>query len=221
MNDKECQLEKAFNKPPSDSVSTVLPTALGRLHIRGPVKPEDLEKYRLAEGLCCFRPPARQHQSLVDLARQDDGLVFTATVADFIISYVTFQKPDYPWWQKRCFPQLLELGSIETDPSWRKMGISTALMEGVFDNPDFTYFEDFIVIAVQFIQSWDLKNTGMSPWTYRQFMLDFFKKFDFVTWETVDPEIREHPCNILLARVGGKTGLKSVKHFTNCCLGTN
>ncbi len=220
MHNSKNPAQQALQKPPYDSISIFMPTALGKLHIRGPVAPEILEQYSLSAGLCCFRPSSRQHQAIVDLSREDDGLVFTAALANFVVSYVTFQKPDYPWWQERCFPRLIELGSIETDPCWRKMGISKTLLDQLFENPEFPFFEDFIVIAIQFIQSWDLKNTGMSPWSYRQFMLDFFNKFDFVTWETVDPEVREHPCNILLARVGKNTGMKYIKHFTNCCLGT-
>lgn len=210
-----------FKKPPLDSVSTAMPTAFGRLHIRGPVSGEELEKYNLAEGLACFRPAGRQHQALIDLSREPDGIVFTASLANKIISYVTFQKPDYPWWQTRCFSSLLELGSIETDPAWRKMGLTNAVLTNVFHKPDFKYFDDYIVIAVQFIHSWDLKNTALAPWAYRQFMLDLFKKYDFVTWETVDPEVREHPCNILLARVGCNLDAKTIKLFTGCCLGTN
>lgn len=210
-----------LEKPPYDSVSTLMNTALGRLQIRGPISPEELDNHRLSDGLCCFRPSSRQHSSLLELSKQADGLVFTAALANIIISYVTFQKPDYPWWQERCFPRLVELGSIETDPSWRNMGISKMLLDNIFKNPDFLYFEDYIVIAVHFIQSWDLKNTGLSPWAYRDFMLSFFKGYSFTTWETVDPEVREHPCNMLLARVGNKSGVKDITHFTSCCLGTN
>lgn len=221
MKESKEPIDAAFQKPPCDIISTVMTTPLGRLHIRGPVATEQLEKYHLSGGLNCFRPASKQHQSLIDLSREKDGLIFTAMLANFIVSYVTFQKPDYPWWQVRCFPRLIELGSIETDPCWRNMGISSILLEYIFNNFDFTFFEDFIVIAVHFVQSWDLENTGMSPWTYRQFMLDFFEKFGFVTWETVDPEVREHPCNFLLARAGKNTGVKDITHFTNCCLGTN
>jgi len=213
--------ENGFQKPPFDSINSLLSTALGRLHVRGPIEPDQLDNYRLSEGLNCFRPSSRQHKALVELSRQDDGLVFTASLANIVISYISFQKPDYPWWQERCFPQLLELGGIETDPSWRKMGLSRTILTEIFKNHDFTFFEDYIVIAVQFIQSWDLKNTGMSPWAYREFMLDFFQSYGFVTWETIDPEVREHPCNILLARPGNNTGKKNIKHFTSCCLGTN
>ncbi len=219
---KSCEPpQESFQKPPFDSLGTILPTPFGRLHIRGPVSTEQLETYRLSEGLSCFRPASRQHQALVDLSREEDGFIFTATLANIVIAYASFQKPDYPWWQQRCFPQLIELGGIETDPSWRKLGISTALLENLFENPDFLYFEDYIVIAVQFLQSWDLKNEKMSPWAYRQFMLDLFIKYNFVTWETVDPEVREHPCNILIARVGKNIETKNIKHFTKCCLGTN
>lgn len=210
-----------INKPPYDSIDKTMKTALGKLQIRGPVNSDQLALYKLAEGLNCFRPACRQHQALVELSGQSDGLVFTASLAHTIVSYVSFQKPDYRWWQDRCFPQLLELGSIETDPSWRNMGLTKALLDSIFNNPDFTYFEDFIIIAVQFIQSWDLKNTGLSPWAYRQFMINLFKKYGFTSWETVDPEVREHPCNILVARIGKNTGIESLNHFACCCLGTN
>jgi acetoin utilization protein AcuA len=109
---------------------------------------------------------------------------------------------------------------METDPGWRKMGLSRALLDSLFDNPDFTYFEDYIVLNVQFIQSWDLKNTGLDPWVYRKMMVDLFKNYNFTTWETVDPEIREHPCNILLARVGKNTDSQCIRKFATSCLGT-
>jgi acetoin utilization protein AcuA len=215
------QAKAVFIKPPTDSINSMMSTALGRLHIRGPVNAEELNNYSLAEGLACFRPACRQHQALVELSREPDGIIFTASLANKIISYVTFQKPDYPWWQTRCFPSLLELGSIETDPAWRKMGLTNILLTNVFNNPDFKYFDDYVVMAVQFIHSWDLKNTALAPWAYRQFMLDLFKKYNFVTWETVDPEVREHPCNVLLARVGRNLDAKTISFFTGCCLGTN
>jgi acetoin utilization protein AcuA len=212
--------QSPFTKPLPDSVNSKFTTALGRLHINGPVSPDRLAQLRLAEGLSCFRSSCRQHDALIDLAGEPDGLIFTASLANIIVSYVSFQIPDYPWWQKRCLPELLELGSIETDPAWRQMGLGNAILNNLFNNPDFTFFENLIVIAVQFIQSWDLKNSGMSPWAYRQLMIDLFKKYNFLTWETVDPEIREHPCNILFGRIGKNISPEQVTLFTSCCLGT-
>jgi len=209
-----------FIKPPFDSINKISRTPLGKLQIRGPVSADQLASCLLTDGLSCFRQPCRQHQALVDLAGQPDGLVFTASMADKIISYVSFQKPDYPWWEKRCFPNLTELGSIETDPAWRKMGLGKNLLDNIFKNSEFDYFEDYIVMAAHFVQSWDLKNTGLSPWAYRTFMIDFFVKYNFTTWETVDPEIREHPSNILLARVGKNISESEIIRFTSCCLGT-
>lgn len=209
-----------FKKPPPDSVNSTMTTALGRLHIGGPDNPDRLARLSLNEGLSCFRNSCHQHRALIGLAEEPDGLVFTASLANIVISYVSFQTPDYPWWQKRCLPELIELGSFETDPAWRQMGLGKTLLNNLFNNPDFTFFEDFIVIAAQFIQSWDLENSKMSPWAYRQLMIDLFKKYDFLTWETVDPEIREHPCNILLARVGKNIPEERITLFTSCCLGT-
>jgi len=210
--------QTAFQKPPFDSFNYNMPTAIGNVKIRGPVSPDQLTKYRLADGLCCFRTPCKQHKALIDLAHQPDGLLFTASLANIIVSYISFQKPDYPWWQKRCFDQLYELGSIETDLGWRKMGLAKSLLNSLFKNPDFDYFENYIVMAGQFVQSWDLKNTNMSPWAYREMMINLFKEYNFKTWETIDPEIREHPCNLLLARIGSKITPDRIKHFSSCCL---
>ena len=219
QNDHNSRTE-VFKKPTFDSINKISRTPLGKLQIRGPVSADLLASCLLTDGLCCFRQPCRQHQALIELAGQPDGLVFTASLADKIVSYVSFQKPDYPWWQSRCFPELIELGSIETDPAWRKMGLGKNLLDNIFKQKDFDYFENFVVMAAHFVQSWDLKNTGLTPWAYRQFMIDFFAKYDFTTWETVDPEIREHPSNILLARVGKNISESEIINFTSCCLGT-
>lgn len=210
-----------LKKPPYDSVRFTMTTAFGRFQIRGPVDPERLVKYSLSESLSCFRSSCCQHEALIKLAGDPDGIVFTTSLGGVIVAYASFQKPDYPWWQKCSFSELFELGSIETDPAWRKMGLSKMLLGGIFDNPNFTFFEDFIVMACQFVQGWDLRNTGMSTWAYRELMIGLFKKYNFTTWETVDPEIREHPCNILLARIGKNISTQTIEHFTNCCLGTN
>lgn len=223
LGDKPVQISEdressAFQKPPSDSVIITMPAAFGSLKIRGPVESDQLNNYSLAEGLCCFRNSCRQHDALIKLAGQPDGLIFTVSLANTIVSYASFQKPDYPWWRKRDFPQLIELGSIETDLSWRKKGLSRMLLNSIFKNPKFSFFEGFVVIAPQFIQSWDLKNTGSSPWAYRQLMINLFVQYNFAAWDTVDPEILEHPCNILLARIGNNISEKHIEHFTCCCL---
>ncbi len=207
-------------KPPYDSINKISRTPLGNLQIRGPVNSDQLASCSLTDGLYCFRQPDRQHQALVGLASQPDGLIFTASLANKIVSYVAFQKPDYPWWYNRCFHKLIELGSIETDPAWRQMGLGKALLDSIFKNEGFNYFEQYVVMAAHFVHSWDLKNTGLAPWAYRQFMLDFFAQYNFTTWETVDPEIREHPGNMLLARVGNKISRSEITQFTSCCLGT-
>lgn len=221
MKDVSREELNRLEKPAHDSVSKLISTDFGRLHVRGPVSPEKLSAYRFSEGLSCFRPPQKQQEALIELSKEPDGFVFTAVLANKVIAYVSFQKPDFPWWIKRCFPRLIELGSIETDLSWRNVGLSKTLMEAIFNNPDFQNFEDFITIAVHTIHSWDLKNTCLSPWEYRHYMLKLFGDYNFVPVETEDPEIREHPCNILLARIGTNLEQKDINHFANCCLGIN
>jgi len=221
MHRNENYSQPTIEKPPYDSISEAFDTYLGRLHVRGPVDPKRMDDYNLSRGLCCFRPCNRQQQALIELSECPDGMVFVAAYANTVISYVCFQKPDYPWWQKRCFPQLLELGSIETDPAWRNIGLTKTMLSTIFSNNQFTYFENYIVIAVQTVDMWDLVNTNLSTWEYRRLLLELFKKYGFEPWETEDPEVREHPSNILMARVGSNIDIPTIKHFYNCCLGTN
>ncbi len=217
MDNSSGQKHTDFQKPPFDIVSKVIDTGIGVHHIRGPVSPEWISSCHFSDGLCCFRPSSSQHKALIELCKQPDGLIFVAARAEEIMSYISFQKPDFPWWERRCFPQLLELAVMETAPSRRKAGLITSILDNIFKNPEFTFFEDFIIIAIQTVDGWDLNSTGFSPWTYRKLMLDLFKKYNFTPWETDDPEIGEHPCNTLLARIGKNTGSTERNYFANSC----
>lgn len=205
-------------KPPWDIIQRNLATDRGPLLIRGPLQPGSLASLEMSAGLCSFRPSADQHRALISLASRPDGLVFAATKALKIVAYVTFQKPDYPWWHDKCFPQLLELGSLETDPSWRGMNVAAALLESIFANPGFVYFDDYVIMALLVIHLWDLENSGLSAWGYRKFMAGFLEKFGFTSWETGDPEISEHPCNSLVVRVGKNISTSVISYFSRCCL---
>ncbi len=221
MGNKPNQDYRTLLKPVVDAIDYTMTTNLGKLHIRGPVSPECLSGYQFSGGLCCFRPPGQQHAALIELAKEPDGIVFASALSQKIVAYITFQKPDFPWWIRRCFPRLLELGCIETDLSLRNMGLSKILMDSVFKNPDFSFFEDYIIIAIHTVDSWDLKNTCLSPWDYRRFILKMFKQYAFIPWETEDPEITEHPCNTLLARIGTRIEPVEIEHFSKCCQGLN
>lgn len=219
MPNQPGQKNNHIQKPDCDAVYKTVLTDFGQCLIRGPVSPGLLYECHFQDGLCCFRPSNRQHKALIELSGQKDGIVFVTTLADTVVSYVTFHKPDFPWWVKRCFSELLELGSIETDLSWRKIGLGTTLLDSIFKNPDFTYFENYIVISLHTVYGWDMKNTGLTPWDYRRLILSLFQKYGFAPFETKDPEIKEHPCNILLARIGGNIDAEVIEHFTKCCLG--
>ena len=206
-----------IDRPPFDAVESELVTAGGRIRLGGPLSPDRLNRCRLAVGLNCFRPASRQHHALVTLAQAPDGLIFATCLDDTIVSYAAFQKSDFPWWRKRSFPELLELGALETDPAWRGIGLTTSLLQILFDNRQFIYFEQMVVFTMQTVCNWDLTGSGMDPWAYRRLMLQLFEKFGFTTWQTADPEIMEHPCNTLLARIGKQTPAGAEQRFACCC----
>lgn len=204
-------------RPPFNAIKQALKAQGADIYVSGPVPPEQLASRQLSAKLHCFRPSCKQLQALIELAGQPDGLVFTASTEDLIIAYATFQKPDYPWWQSRCQPCLLELGSLETDPAWRKGGIASTLMAALFNNADFTYFERYIVMAMQSSANWDLSGTGLEPWAYRKMMVGFFKKYGFQPRETLDPEIAEFPGSVLLVRTGSLVDEAAQCRFTADC----
>ncbi len=204
-------------RPPYNAIEKRILNRGEEISLCGPVPGEQLTGQRLSEGLSCFRPACKQQQALAELALQPDGLVFTASKKDTIIAYAAFQKPDYPWWRSRCFPCLRELGSLEIDPAWRRSGITSALLEAIFCDDNFTYFEHYIIFAVQSPFNWDLAGTGLGPWAYRKLMINFLKKYGFHPQETADPEIAEIPGSVLLVRAGRFTDAESKSRFSHNC----
>ncbi len=216
--------------------------------IRGPVAPGDLKTMKSAGGLNTFRPATKQHEALVKLSCCDDGMVFIATnMPDFpgkdypeplkigddndnvdneennnnavIVSYVTFQKSDFFWWQKHSFCELLELGAMETDHRWRRTGITTALLNAIFNNPEFLFFEKKVVFTLQTVCNWDIRGIGISPWGYRRMMIRFFDRFGFSLYKSNDPEVKEDPCSFILGRIGRETPTGIEEKFLCSCMG--
>jgi len=74
-------------------------TSLGPVDIEGPVPSQTLATYTLDSGLTAFRPPAEQHQALVEIADLEEGRIIVARQGTEIIGYVTYLYPNpYETW---------------------------------------------------------------------------------------------------------------------------
>ena len=175
-----------------------LKTSLGEVLVEGPAQAATLEKLYLNEKLTNFRPPERQKEALMTISKMPEGMIYIARHGLEIIGYVTFHYPDrYSRWSKH--PQVLELGGIEISPDWRKCGIGVALLKEAFTNP---VMENHIVVTIEFCWHWDLKRTGLEIFEYQRMLARLFGSVGLEKRLTDDPDITEHPANVLMVRVG-------------------
>ncbi len=188
-----------------------LKTPLGEVHIEGPVCATDLENLFMNDKLSNFRPPARQKAALIDISKLPEGMIYIARNGREIIGYVTFHYPDnYSRWSKH--PRVLELGCIEISSDWRKYGIGLALLKEAFLNP---VLEEYIVIAIEFFWDWDIKGSGLGIFEYQWMLTKLFGTVGLKRRVTDDPDITEHPANVLMVRAGQKISKKDIVFFEN------
>lgn len=175
-----------------------LTTDKGTVIIEGPVSQADLESLAMDERLSNFRNPGRQKEALLHIAGLPEGLVYIARWEEKIIGYVLFHYPnEFSRWIRH--PRILELGAIEISRSWQKKGLAKALLSEAFKNP---VLEGYVVITTEFHWHWDLKNSGLDVWQYRDMLKNVFGSVGFKRRHTDDPEILEHQANMLMVRIG-------------------
>ena len=93
------------------------------LIIEGPISAEKLAGYEFHEDLVAFRPPAQQHQALVEIADLPEGRIIIARDRQTIVGYVTFLYPDpLERWSEGKMENLIEFGAIEVIPEFRGCG---------------------------------------------------------------------------------------------------
>lgn len=190
-------------------VDRLLTTPDGRVSIEGPVSGEYLETLEINKFLSNFRVPARQKEALILVANSPEGQVYIARNQNEIVGYVSFHYPsEYTRWSRH--PRILELGAIEVSREWQRKGIGYLLLKAAYMNK---IMEEYVVITTEFYWHWDLKGCGLSVWEYRKMLVKLFGSVDFKRRRTDDPEILEHPANMLMVRFGSKIPESYVKAF--------
>ncbi len=184
-------------------------TPRGQVQIEGPVGKGYLEALKMDEKLTNFRMPERQLEALCIIAGSPEGIVYIARNNQFIVGYVAFHYPSqFSRWSKH--PRILELGAIEVSSTFKRFGLGTQLLKAAFSN---TVMEEYIIITTEFFWHWDLKDSGLDVWNYQRMLAKLFGSVHFKKRRTDDPEILEHPANMLMVRVGAKVSDAYVKSF--------
>lgn len=188
-----------------------LKTPHGDLIIEGPISPEALSGYEFHHDLVAFRPPAQQHQALIEIAALPEGRIIVARDRHTIVGYVTYLYPDpLERWSEGKMEDLIELGAIEVIPKYRGCSVGkNLLIVSMMDDA----MEDFITITTEYYWHWDLKGTGLNVWDYRKIMEKMMNAGGLEYFATDDPEISSHPANCLMAKIGKRVPNESIEKF--------
>lgn len=179
------------------------------VYIEGPVNVDYLKTLKMSDRMSYSRTPSRQHEALCIIADSHDGFVYIVRQRQEIIGYAAFHQPDsFTRWVKH--PRVLELGGIEIHSKFKKKGLARELLKAAFSD---TALEEYIVIIAEYSWHWDLKESGLGIWKYQKMLIKLYGDFGFKKRGTDDPEILEHPANMLMVRMGDRVPEAYIKIF--------
>ncbi len=185
------------------------PTSKGTVYLEGPCPGPYLADLTMNEKLTNFRPPDKQKEALIMITGLPEGMIYIARHEKEIVGYVTFHRPDEcSRWIKH--PKVLELGGIEISADWRRCKIAETLLKLCFTNP---VMENYIVITMEMCWHWDTRNTKLDIWAYQRVLTNLFGTVGMKRVPTDDPDIIEHPANVLMARFGQKVPAGDIALF--------
>lgn len=186
-------------------------TPRGAIFLEGPVSGEKLESMDMNLKLNIFRPSLKQKKALINITRLPNGMVYIARHNNEIVGYITFHQPDeYSRWINH--PRVIEMGAIEVSADWRNYKIAKNLLAFAFSNP---FLDDYITITMEYCWHWDLEETGLGIWDYQRTLTRLFGYVGLVVVPTDDPDINDHPANVLMARFGKNISREDKKIFEN------
>ncbi|MGI6658385.1 MAG: N-acetyltransferase [Dethiobacteraceae bacterium] len=188
-------------------------TVRGFITVEGPVTGEDIRRLAICSGLNQFRQPLQQQEALVEIAALPEGLVYLAHIHNTIVGYITFHRPQFERWTNTGL-DIMELGAIEVSRYWRDMGIAGALVQIPFATD---FLEDKIIISLECYWFWDLHGKRINTWQYRRLMQKLLEKAGFQTMLTDDPDICDHPANLLQVRFGSQVPKEVFPRFEAIC----
>lgn len=183
-------------------------TAVGPLLLRTCCTASFVEGLQADEGLRAFaRQPEREHQLLIELARQPaNRLTLAYTPAGKIVGQVTLAPLD-GWWQG--IEHAYEV-AVEVSATFRNLGVAHQLLSLALD---FESIEEYLIVGQGLSWHWDYTGLGMSRFQYRELIARLFAAHGFAEYLTSEPNIRMDPANILVARLGSCLGKESMNQF--------
>lgn len=188
-------------------------TPAGTIYLRDRCPAAFIEQLRVDAGLYAFaRTPEREHALLLDIARSERGtLALAYTGEGVIVGQVTFADAG-AWWREVGVCREV---AIEVSANWRKRGVARQLIELAVARAD---LEDWILLAMGFSWHWETEQLGLPAVRYREMLAELVAPYGFTEYLTTEPNIRDTPMNILLARLGSRVDQDALSRFYACLL---
>lgn len=188
---------------------------------RGPIRliracsPAFLRSQHLDEGIGRFaryRSIISGINTLETVAALPDANVTVALAhSGQIVGYVECSYPDaIEGWRKNEDGLCYELGAIEVSRYWRHLGIAKALTSLIVSDP---FLETKVFFLTGYCWHWDLDQTALSAYAYRNLLVRLFRPFGFRVYLTTNPEITMSSANVLMARIGTLVTTAQVERF--------
>ncbi|HEY3992505.1 MAG TPA: hypothetical protein VGM01_06440 [Ktedonobacteraceae bacterium] len=200
-------------EPHANSACQAYTTTAGTIYLRDHCPPSFVEQLSADEGLHAFtRRSEREHELLLKIARSDTSkLALAHTDTGLIVGQITFADAGV-WWQKA---EVVREVALEVSANWRELGIARRLIELVMARED---LENWILLAMGLSWHWETEQLGLSRARYRELLARLVAPYNFVEYLTTEPNIRDDPSNILLARLGRHVAQTSLQQFYACLL---
>ncbi len=187
----------------------------GPVRIFSTCSPAFLHQLTLEEGIGRFaryRSIISGIETLATVATLPDANVTIAlSPVGQIIGYIECSYPDaVEGWRDNNDGLCYELGAIEVSRNWRRLGLARAMTALILSDP---FIETKIFFLTGYCWHWDLDQTNLSAYAYRNMLVRLFRPFGFRVYLTTNPEITLSSANVLMARVGSRTTPTQIERF--------
>ena len=194
---------------------SVVPSPQGPIRILSTCSPVFLESLTLEEGIGRFaryRSIISGIETLATVAALPDANVTIAlSPAGQIIGYIECSYPDaIEGWRDNADGLCYELGAIEVSRNWRRLGLGRAMTALILADP---FIETKVFFLTGYCWHWDLDQTRLSAYAYRNMLVRLFRPFGFRVYLTTNPEIRMSSANVLMARPGQQITTVQIERF--------
>ena len=151
-------------------------------------------------------------ESLEQIAQQPDANVSLAVVEEGLI--VGFGVLAYPEaaerWAALQPRVMMEVKAIEVARDWRSIGVANKILSVLMGHPA---IEEKIAYMVGYSWTWDLDGTRKSAQEYRQMLIRLFEPYDFIEYQTNEPNICLKAENLFMGRVGSRVDEQTNQAF--------